>query len=74
MLAKDVRDGDVLVENGGITILVIHVSELPELHKSILGTHMIWWMSLGGMVNPDNNFQVEGPWQCGPRINWRKKE
>ena len=75
MLVSSVQAGDVLVESGGITILVLHVSELPESHKSILGTHHIWWMGLSGFLHPDNEFTVEGPWQCGPKITgWKKRK
>jgi hypothetical protein len=75
MLASSIRAGDVLVETGGITILIVHIEELPEFMKSILGTHHIWWMGLSGFVNLDNQFTVDGPWVCGPKItNWKKRK
>lgn len=74
LTTSSIQDGDVLVEPGGITILVVHIEELPEFMKSVLGTHHIWWIALAGMHNPDNHFKINGPWICGPKIQWQRKE
>jgi hypothetical protein len=75
MLAKDVRDGDVLLDeiniaagNEPASILILHIEPSPD--GSEKWPYQSWWVPLTGY----RDHRPIGPWPMSPIISWRKKE